>query len=438
MNPQPLQIGYATQRSYARFWPRLNQRGPKMEFLHWLGSLLAWSLGTLILIGVPLGFLFNVSGPVLSYPFLLVAVVLTPLLAAASRSVRRRRAASVLGYLQQAIRLNLPLNRFLAAAAHSEKGRLSRELVELRHELEGGTPLAVALAMSVPEISERNIALIDYAEQMGRLPETLDRLVSEQVGESRKVRENRTIATWYPPILMIVGGSVVALIDVFVLPKFTALFKDFHLPLPAATRWVVGAADWLVLLVPIVVVVVLVMCAMRFREAVKMSRPTWLFRGMTDRLLWMLPLSRGPIRDRALADLCTALADSVELGYPLDQALLRAQQLELNVVIKGRMQRWGQGLAAGRPPGEAAREADMPQLLAGMLTTASAASNTGDVLRFLARYYSGRFVLGRELLRGMAVPAITLLMGILVGAVALALIVPLQRLIEAFARGGLR
>jgi type II secretory pathway component PulF len=406
-----------------------------MEFLHWLGSLSAWSLGTLILIGVPLAGLFAVSGPILGYPFLLVAIALMPMLTAASRSVRRRRATSVLGYLQQAIRLNLPLNRFLAAASHSEKGRLSREIVELRHELESGTPLAVALAMSVPEMSERNIALIDYAEQMGRLPETLDRLVREQVGESRKVRENRMIVTWYPPILMIMGGAVVFMIDLFVLPKFTSLFKENHLPLPAPTRWLIEASDWLVLLVPIVAAIVVVMCALRFREAVKMSRPTWLFQGLKDRILWMLPLSRGPIRDRAMADLCTALADSVELGYPLDQALLRAQQLELNLVVKRRMERWRQGLVAGRSPGEAAREANMPQLLAGMLTTASTAANTNEALRFLARYYADRFVLGRELLRGMAVPAITLLMGILVGAVALALIVPLQQLIEAYAHG---
>ena len=161
-------------------------------------SVPAWSIIAYIMIGVPVAFLFSVGGPVLVYPCLVLIIVLIPTLAITAKSVRRRRAAAVLGYLQQAFRLNLPLDRFLNAAARSESKPLSRRLHRLQMALDSGATLANGLSMAVPELPERQVAMIEHAEQIGKVPEVLDRLIAEQLDTARRQRLERSLVTWYP------------------------------------------------------------------------------------------------------------------------------------------------------------------------------------------------------------------------------------------------
>jgi general secretion pathway protein F len=250
------------------------------------------------------------------------------------------------------------------------------------------------------------------------------------VGESRKVREDRAFAYWYPPVLLLLGGGCVVPISIFVFPRFRQIFYDFHIPLPAITRWVLWSGNVILPVAPILLLLILFACAVRLRESIRIRPSTWLFRGMRDRILWCVPLAHSLIRDRDMTDICSVLADSVELGYPLDEALLRAQQLDLNFVMRRRLDRWLAAVSAGALPGDAARAARMPALLVGMLGAGNAAPDLGDVLGFVSRFYASRFMRIRELLRGAYLPIVTLLMGLLVAAVALSLFVPMRELID--------
>src|SRR4051812_30851173 len=61
-----------------------------------------------------------------------LGIILLPLGARVMETVRRRRGAIVLTYIEQAVRLNLPLPRMLYAAERSEKGKLSMRLRQVR------------------------------------------------------------------------------------------------------------------------------------------------------------------------------------------------------------------------------------------------------------------------------------------------------------------
>lgn len=430
MSNQPVEIAYAPGQIDARSWLIVRRREKPIEALIWAGSTIGWSLLVLVILGAPLTALIKISGPFAFYPFLVAGVLVMPILAAAARGVRRRRMASLLGYLQQAVRLNLPLPRFLAAAARSHTGRVSRQFSMLKEKLEGGLPLAAALAMTVREMPERTLALIEYAEETGRLPQMLDRLVEEQIGESRKPRGDEAFALWYPAILLFTVAAVIWMISTFVFAKLEFIDRSFKLRMPGFAPWIYHSADWIVWIALFLAWVLLLRCAARLREAFRSAPSTWLFRGITDRLLWTLPLAHGQARDRAMGDLCAALADAIEVGHPLEESLSRAMQLDVNRVMKKRIVRWAEGLANGLPPAEAARRAAMPRFMVGMLATASAAPVMADVFRFLARFYSRRFVLRRELVRGTYLPVVTLLMALIVTAVALTLFLPLVNLMD--------
>jgi type IV pilus assembly protein PilC len=312
-------------------------------------------------------------------------------------------------------------------------------LLDLQFELEQGVSLADALAAAVPEVSVRQLGLLDFAEHGGKLPQALDRLIREHVGQSRQFHEKRALAYWYPPVLLLAGGVCIGLLGIFVFPRFVYILRDFKIPMPAITRWVIGGWEMIFWFLPVVLLGLLMMCGLRLRDAMRIGRPNWFLRRVRDRIVWWLPLLHVAARDRAMSDLCASLADAAELGVPLDHALRRAEQLDLNLIVQRRVASWGDGIASGMLPAEAARKAGMPPLLVGMLSTARQADDAAEVFDFVARFYGSRFDRRRELLRGAYIPVVTLLMGLMVAAIALALFVPMQQLIQSAApkAGGL-
>ena len=433
MDPQPLQLDYS--RTLRRGDPLSDrrERGWLREMLRWMLSMSVWSFAALILLSVPISLLFFLTGPILGFPATLVLVLLIPAAATAIRSVRRRRAAAVLGYVQQAIRLNLPLNRLIAAAAISDRGPVAQRLLALQDELESGSPLSDALAYSTPELSSRTIGLIRFAERSGRLLPTLDRLLNEMLGESRRVQDNQALAAWYPPVLLLISGACITFLAIFVFPRLQLICQDFKIELPSITRWIIGATSLSLPLLPVVMALLLALlvfaCALKLRETFRGRPSTWLFRGLRGRILWMLPLYRGLLRDRAMTDICAALADAVELGHPFDEALREVQQLDVNIVMQRKLDRWADAVRTGALPGDAAAVAGMPKFLVGMLGHGKVTSDLGDVFRFVSRFYGSRFMRLRELLRGAYLPFVTILMGMVVATIALALFMPMRQFI---------
>src|SRR5262249_6940233 len=116
-------------------------------------------------------------------------VILIPLLAggllllvigtSAATAARRRRGANLLNYLEQAVRLNLPLPRIVRAIGESESGRFASDLETAREALEAGQSLATVLEV-VPDVPPRVIGLIAAAERAGRLPQVLSRLMQQR------------------------------------------------------------------------------------------------------------------------------------------------------------------------------------------------------------------------------------------------------------------
>ena len=98
---------------------------------------------------------------------------------------RQRRGMTVLGYVETAVRLNLPLNEYLLAAQRSERGRTAQRLDALRFQLAGGTSVGAAIAGAVPEIPPRVTAAIIAAEPLGQLQVTLTRLSRKDAARRR-------------------------------------------------------------------------------------------------------------------------------------------------------------------------------------------------------------------------------------------------------------
>jgi general secretion pathway protein F len=141
-------------------------------------------------------------------------------------------------------------------------------------------------------------------------------------------------------------------------------------------------------------------------------------------------VAHGIARDRGLADAFDLIAGGMRNGLTIERALDEAAQLNINIILRERFERWAHGIAGGASLADAARAAPMPPLVVGMLVNVQATNAAGEVFAFLARYYHTRYSRTAALAYGAAVPLVVFFFGIIVAIVALSLLSPMISIIN--------
>lgn len=385
-----------------------------------------------ILAAIPASFLS--SGPVMA---ILMAVSISVLM----RRIRTQRAYVVLGYLEQATSLNLPLAPYLGSAVHSETGVLQRRLRRLNELLQSGLSVASSLARAVPELPTHVAGEIQAAESAGRLPQALRRLLEARRRQTATPVDQTIFQQFYPLFMLLFAGTTMQWIFYYIIPKFQEIFKDFRLQLPWLTEAVFGFSDSLFLALGglfsiILLLLLFILLGGILRRIFLAQAFPALTRPIIDRIQWYLPLYASVVRDRELVRVCDFLGQAVQQGMTLPQAVFLARPIPQNAAMHRRLDRWLDNLNKGAGPGIAAMHAGMPDTMCRMLDSAERTGTTGETFDFLARHYRWRCEWMRSLVSAAATPLMVLFIGSFVGLIIVALFLPLVKLIEASVAAG--
>jgi type II secretory pathway component PulF len=419
-------IEYASNRT-----TRVNAAKPPNR---WLGLLfdLCWMFGGIVFVIGLGGALGGLLAPVVGYSAPGAGILILVAFAVLGRSRRRTRALSAVNYLEQAVRLNLPLPAMLSAAQSAERGALHRRLGRLRNRIEAGFPLSVALRREIPGVPARTIGLLAAGEELGQLPLAMARIVRRPQPSRPANPAHSILLRWYPMTMLIAVPAIAAMLNVFVMPKYKQLFADFGITMPWVTRTMLDVSDAVQLPLLIFIIIVFVLfCGRMLSEAATASRAAfWIWRGWIDRIVWIMPVWRDVVRSRGMADLCYLLAGATETGQPIDRILLESAEACGNSVLSRRILRWSSEMNRGVPIADAARKAGMPKLLVGMLNTARGAQGVRSVFVFLAQYYDNRQSVAAAFLEAAAVPVMVGITAFFVAWIALSMFMPLITLIN--------
>ncbi|MGD0464045.1 MAG: type II secretion system F family protein [Tepidisphaeraceae bacterium] len=378
----------------------------------------------LFIFGIGCALWFGVEpavGPLLVYALAFITIILVAI-SSASGILRRRRMLLILGNLEKASQLNLPLSRMILAAAQGEKGVLRLRLMALHDRLDAGEPLDQALIHFIPEISLHAVRAIGAGQRMGCLSHVLSGLTRRRSGQDLSLARNLGIYRVYPIVFL----AVLWLFLIVVLPKFQGMFHDFKTVLPQPTRFLMDLSHqpsfWWVLLT----LAALAPLGRTFQNTFPSFRKISPFGGSVgDRFIWWMPVAGGYVRDRGMADLCDLAAVGVEMGHPLDQTLRDAADAQPSAVMRHRTAAWADAIARGQPIHEAARFAGFPDLFVSMLATVRDSDGLLQVLEFLWRHYEYRFVRTRTVIQAAYVPIVVFLMGAMVALLGVSLLKPM-------------
>jgi type IV pilus assembly protein PilC len=259
--------------------------------------------------------------------------------------------------------------------------------------------------------------ILRSAELTGQLDVVLDQL-AKYLERDLEARRKIKAALVYPSMIAAMSVFTVVVLAWFVLPKFKVFFASLNAKLPLPTRILLAVTDfianwWWALLAGAVLIAFLWFAAMQTHGG----------RYFRDRLLLGLPLIGSTVRFALVERFCRVLSSMAGAGVALPEALRVATESLRNLVFTQALAHvneamlHGEGLA--RP---LAASGLFPPTAARMIRVGEETGTLDAQLDVTARYYESELDYKIKKLTGVFEPAVIIVMGLIVGFVAIALV----------------
>lgn len=294
---------------------------------------------------------------------------------------------------------------------------LRRTLDDVGDQLAQGNALGESLERHPKVFPRAYRSMVRSAELTGNLDGVLDRLtvhVGREVESRRKIRSAMT----YPAVIVVLSVAVSVLLVTFVLPKFEVFFASFDQELPLPTRLLLLVSEivqqWWWLMVAATVAAVGGAWAYLRTEGGRLSR---------DRLLVRLPVIGGAVRFSVVERFARVLSAMLRAGVPLGEAMDVAAAATNHRPATTALRSAAEKMLAGE--GVATPLADtglFPAAAVQMMRVGEDTGSLDDQLDSVADFYETELDERIRVITTLMEPAVLIVMGVIVGFVALALV----------------
>ena len=140
----------------------------------------------------------------------------------------------------------LPVLRSLRILEHQMKpGVLKNALIDVVDDVESGSTLSEAFGKH-PKCFDRLYVNMVKAGEAGGALETILKRLAEFKEKSQSLKRRITGAMIYPVVVLLVAVAILTFIMIWIIPKFEKIFKDFQIPLPDITKFLMATSRWFV------------------------------------------------------------------------------------------------------------------------------------------------------------------------------------------------
>ncbi len=356
-----------------------------------------------------------------------------------SSQARIRRASelqAVIARLSLIARMNLPMCRALEAAAVGESRRISQALIGIGRQIHAGDSVSHALAIAFRGCPVQLTQALRAAEASGQLALELaeqERRIAATIDERVTTAAHVRNATAYASIMALFTAGMVSWIAVFLMPKFKEIFLDFDVPMPRITALLIEGTDLFathgvtLLFVLLLIVVSMALLAIRSTKSADIGTPARIAAALRSWFPFTRIIDDGLGLSRALR----AMARDIRAGMPGAFAESLPKEVCATNRLRHRLAQFVQSISEGVAPHQAAKSADLGQVVVCSLRMVERGEDPERALRHAADYHEAIAFRWWHALSACIGPLVTLTMGALVGFIAIAMFMPLISLINA-------
>ena len=301
---------------------------------------------------------------------------------------------------------------------------VSKLILDIRSDIETGTSMSQAFRKYPLYFDPLFCNLVGAGEQAGILDELLNRLATykeKTVALKAKIKG----AMFYPASIILVAFVVTAIIMVFVVPSFKDVFKSFGADLPAPTLVVIAISDFVVkywIIVFGVPIAGIYLFLQAWRRSLEVQR-------VMDRLLLKLPIFGEIIRKATIARWTRTLATMFAAGVPLVESLDSVGGAAGNAVYLDATIKIQNEVSSGTSLTIAMQNANLfPNLVTQMVAIGEESGSLDAMLGKVADFYEEEVDDAVASLASLMEPLIMVILGIVIGALIIAMYLPIFKL----------
>lgn len=303
---------------------------------------------------------------------------------------------------------------------------LAKSSEKIRTDLRSGERLSVSLEKHIPALPLYVARLAELGESTGKSAKALTDAADRMEYENAMRSEIKSSLS-YPIFLSVVGGAIVFLMFLFVVPRFDVLIGDNRDNLPAISRLVLSMGTslkenlWTIVIVVIVGVGALMVFLRR-------TSNRHLFRSVFEKMPMV-----GPMLVQAdLGGWARTMGIALDNGADLLSALKLGELSVRSPRIRSRLEYVRAEIRAGRNIDEALSEniPDFDPLTLDMIRTGRTSSRLPEMLLFIGDSQEAQIRDLTKRLSGLAEPIAILLIAMIVGTIVISIVLAMTSLYD--------
>jgi len=341
-----------------------------------------------------------------------------------SESAKRVRRDDVIAFAQQLgvmLETGVPLSEALHAFRLQQRSPdFERVLAVVSDDVQSGEPISGALARWPRVFPTSMISLMKASEVSGTMAAMLAR-VGEYLAKERKTARQIKGALSYPMFMLTLGLGITVFLVTFVLPKFAKIYEQRAAALPLPTKVLLSMSDFLVgsFLYYAPIVAVLTTTFLIWRRTASGRR-------VLDWLRLQTPVIRTLFRQLYLTRAARTMATLMDAGVNLLDIIEICRGVTRNVYWDQVWSQTDQLVRNGQQISDAfAASKVIPPNVVSMIAAGERAGRLSDVMHRVAAFTDEELEAAVKQVTGYIEPIMICTMGVVIGGIALALLLPI-------------
>ncbi len=341
----------------------------------------------------------------------------------------------------------LPLLRGLRVLAKQEKNPILKDtLGSLALSIEGGSTFSEALSQH-PKIFNRLFVSMVKAGELGGVLEVVLNRLAEFMEKAQKIKGKVVAAMFYPVAVMTVAVIILAVLMIFVVPKFKTIFGDMMdgAELPGFTNFVLSISEGLKSQTivfpewasgfpmpgPVIWGIIGLVIGFKIFSKTKFGRRC------IDKVLLKMPVL-GPVMTKvAISRFARTLGTLVHSGVPILQALTIVRETSGNVIVGNAVTKVHESVKEGETITAPLESANVfPPMVISMVDVGEQTGALPEMLMKIADTYDDEVDNAVSAMTSLLEPIMIVFLAVIVGSIVIALFLPLIKLIEGVGETG--
>ncbi len=325
------------------------------------------------------------------------------------------------------VKSGLPVSKSLKIlTSQTPNKKFAAIISDVSRAVESGSSLSQALAKYPNVFSNIFVSMVKVGEVSGNLEQNLNYLADQMQRDYNLISKAKGAMT-YPVVVLIALLLVGFSMFTFVLPKLTATFKEFDVELPLMTKIVIGTVDFFaaygILLMPVFIALGVGFFYWRTTEPGK---------AVVHKVILYVPVLGKIVKKINLARFLGVFASLLKSGMPIVDSLNVSAEVVGNVYYKKVIADSALKVRGGSPLSFLFKKNPhlFDSIVVQMMEVGEESGTTDTVLSEVAHFYESEVDQTMKNLSSILEPVLMLVIGIVVGILAVALISPIYSITQ--------